>query len=246
MLRITLAVAVLGLFSALPVTAQDAVARLDTNPDIGVTSNKFLRNYMAFSEDRVTGGASSVFVEIDETIYLVTAKHLLTDAMGLSPEIKPTEFDEALEFWALITNEGFNDLQSADPLAYVTNIIRPDDDFEDDFMILATNGDPDVLGDMTVPISKSVVVEGDGVHVIGCPYSMDASCQQIIYSGEVTAAEDGVFVFSWGDSPPDKLSGFSGGAVLNDEGELVGTVYGGSLSNGVATALPLWLMQFGQ
>lgn len=215
---------------------------LETNSELEITGNVYLRNYMFFTGDRSTGGASSTFIKYDGKICLLTAKHLLTGAMGIEPSVKPSNFNEELINWVVFSNPELYDIANAEPLAYVTSIVRPDDDFSDDFMLLETNGSRYLLAGMTVPVAENRPAPEDDVYVIGCPYDDKASCAQKIYSGRVTRLSGNEFFFSW-DRKPNRLSGFSGGAVLNADGEIVGVVWGGSPDSGIATMLPDWLRE---
>ncbi len=224
---------------------QEADIIADMNDSLGVADVVFARNLMEFSGDRNSGGASSSLISIDDKIYVLTAKHLLTDAMGIVPTVRPSNFNAELEDWIVMDNVS---MFSGDLFYFagqVTGMHRPNDDMEMDVMVLATDIDAKEVADNILPVSKDDVSEGDSVYVVGCPYSLEDKCLQIIYAGEVTDVSNEEIYFSW-KKEPDQLSGFSGAAVLNGDGAIVAVLFGGTTDRGIATLLPHWLKEQGE
>lgn len=216
--------------------------RLDLKPEIGITSQVFLRNYIQFTDDRMTGGASSSLISFDGEVYVLTAKHLLGSAMGIKPEVQPTKLDEELELWLTIDNPSLYAADDREPdfMVPVTGIYQPNDDWGEDLIVLKTGISSVGATSGLLPLAADPPELGETIYVIGCPYSQGGDCAQIIYSGALSANMDGFYTFSWDDAPDD-LSGFSGAALLNAKGEIIGVIYGGSPRMGLATPIPAWL-----
>jgi hypothetical protein len=237
----------IALLAVVPNSSADEVS-LETNASLGITENVFFRNYIEFTHERFTAGASTSLIELDGTIYALTAKHLLSEDMGISPSIFPSDLENELQVWALLSNPQLFADTPSDVWAYVKKVHRPDDNFDFDLMVLELDIVPKkqkLIRKKVLPLSKEAAELGDTVYVIGCPYEAGGNCQQKIYSGTVTEIEDTEIAFTW-RSGPDDPSGFSGAAVLNDTGKVIAVVWGGDGETGVATSIPTWLAEFGK
>ena len=205
-----------------------------------IESLVYFRNVMGFTRNRESAGAASSLIKIDGELYVVTAKHLLTDAMGITPDVKPTEFDEALDYWMVLDNRGLY----TDTLMlglYVEGIFKPNDRMGEDFMVLSTGVSSEDWEENLLPLAAERPERGEKVYVIGCPYSMQDDCLQIMYEGEVSSSSSGRLSVRMSDMP-DSLSGFSGAPIVNEAGELVAVLYGGGFGSTVsATPIPDWL-----
>ena len=194
----------------------------------------FLRNEFLFTGDRHTGGASSSFISKNGEVYILTAKHLLGPDMGVQPAVKPTEFDDQLEGWIVYHNDG------DDILAYVTNIVSPNNDEDEDVILLKTDAELENVKNKVLPITQDLPEIGSRLFAIGCPYSEGETCKQNIYPGTVEIIA-GNIVLVKADAPPDSISGFSGAALVNEKAEIVAVIYGGGDGEFVGTFLPDWI-----
>ena len=225
------------------ILAGTAYAAPDDAPML--TDIVFRRNVMLFTGDRISGGASSSLIEIDGKVYLLTAKHLLGKDMGIEPEVKPSNFDRELEVWKVLTAKDF-DAGNFDAGLFVTGIHRPDDDMNVDLMVLEVDVRADLVAANTLPLSKDRPEPGDRLFIIGCPYSESGQCDQNIYGGTlVPESYEGMLIIELDDGP-SVLSGFSGAATLNSNGEIIGVIYGGSDGIALATPLPEWMLAHGE
>lgn len=231
--------AVSALMLSRPASAQDTPV-YQTIPSIGVDGPVYFRNAYAFSDERGGEGASASLVELGGKIYALTAKHLLTDAMGIEPAVKPSGFNKALDFWVLVDNPGLYDPDSANIVVPITGIHRPNDNWDEDVMLLATDASLEEASDYVLPIAAQPPAANTTVALIGCPYSAKGACGQNIYYGKVVRQSGGDLLFRL-DSPPDRLSGFSGAPIIDRNGEIVAVLSGGAGDLVQAALLPDWL-----
>lgn len=211
---------------------------------IELPRNVFLRNKYSFKGGRKSEGASSSLVVKDGKIYVLTAKHLLGDAMGITPEVLPTAFDGNFKKWKVYHND------SGKSVAKVTGIFKPNDDMNEDIILLETKANPEDVKDYTLKLASTKPQLGDRLYVIGCPYSA-RSCAQRAYAGKVMAftnfdqdpAKPQNLVVLDMIHAPDSIAGFSGAAMINEDMEIVAVVFGGQRILMAATLLPDWLVE---
>ena len=238
--RACLEALVLGVIAAaLPASAQEGPV-YHTISSVGIDGPVYFRNAYAFTDERGGEGASAALIAFEGKVYALTAKHLLTDAMGIEPAVKPSEFDKALDFWVLVDNPGLYDPDSAETIISATGIFRTSDDWDDDVMLLKTSVTIDEASEFLLPVAKTLPPSGAGVVLIGCPYSQAGACGQNIYAGKVVQVSDGSMTLKL-DNPPDRLAGFSGAPIIDRNGAIVAVLYGGSGDMVRASLLPDWL-----
>jgi hypothetical protein len=142
---------------------------LETSVELGIDRNVYFRNYIEFSGDRSTQGASASLISYDGKIYALTAKHLLTDAMGITPSVKPSKLQDELLTWVLIPNSSLYGTGEIEAIAEITRAHKSSDDFLNDFLLLEVEADPAAIKAKVLPVSNAPVGLGDKVFVIGCP-----------------------------------------------------------------------------
>lgn len=196
----------------------------------------FLRNTIQFKDDRSSSGASASFIQHNGTVYVLTAKHLLGPDMGISPPVQPTQFDNSLERWSVHHND-----TPENPLAKITGIINPNNDENEDIILLKTDVSYTTIADMVLPVTKKAPALGERLFVIGCPYSEGELCKQNAYPGTVTEMKGNLIAIE-AENSPDSLSGFSGAALLNKKGEIVAVITSGSDGFFIGTLLPDWIL----
>lgn len=225
----------LSLGVSIPCTASSALA----DDGLQLDETVYLRNLYAFSGGRQSGGASASFIELDGVVYVLTAKHLLGSAMGIEPEVLPTQFDANLVGWMVFTNPDVYDEQ-ADPLARITAIHNPNNSASEDLIVLRTDVRLDAVRDRVLPLADTAVSAGEAVYLVGCTYAEQAACTQNIYRGTVTRATGAEIMFNM-QAGPSSLAGFSGAPLLNADREIVGVLAGSYGAGAYATAIPDWL-----
>lgn len=72
------------------------MAKIEINLD---SSQVVLTNEYAFKDGRFAKGGASFVVESKSGSVLCTAKHLLGEAMGISPKVTTSEFEQEMEYW---------------------------------------------------------------------------------------------------------------------------------------------------
>lgn len=215
----------------------------DIAPEIGVESLIFYRNIMYFTDGREAYGASSSLINVDGRVHVVTAKHLLTDSMGIVPSVPPSRFEEETEGWYVTDNLGYHNMDNASVIVPVAGILEPNDDWNEDFIVLETEALTSEFETEVLPVSFELPRRGDRVYVFGCTYDAATGCIQAMYPAEVAGMRFGYLSFRY-DMPPSNGSGFSGAPVLNDEGELVAVLTGGYGDLDIAVPLPDWLAPY--
>lgn len=212
--------------------------------DIELPGKVFLRNKYSLKGSGKSEGASSSLVIKDGKVFVLTAKHLLGDAMGITPEVLPTSFDDKLKKWKVMHNDG------GKTIAKVTSIYKPNDDMDEDIILLETDADPGAVESYALKIANIKPQIGDKLYVIGCPYS-SPSCVQRAYEGKVATFAN------FDDDPekpqnlivldmthaPDRIAGFSGAAMINEDMEIVAVVFGGQRIMIAGTLLPDWILE---
>lgn len=173
--------------------------------------------------DSETSGASAFLVEAKNDTLICTAKHLLGNAMGIEPEVDPSDFDSALVFWSVFTRA--NTL--SDEELSVTRIITKKKNRLD--AILLDYEPKDSLSLEVLKPRLTRVKKGETLYLIGCEYA-DQDCHQNLYA--LTFDE---YLFGELYMTPEEsfdLSGFSGAPVLDSNGYVVGVLSGGGESAG--------------
>lgn len=254
MKRLLIAAAILGCMLTGTAEAQETQSNTPTidmlvkavrggTADIELPGKVFLRNKYSLKGSGKSEGASSSLVIKDDKVYVLTAKHLLGEAMGITPEVLPTSFDDKLKKWKVIHND------DGKTVAKVTSIYKPNDNMDEDIILLETDADPDTVKEYTLKIAKAKPQIGDKLYVIGCPYSAP-SCAQRAYAGKVAtftnfdddpAKPQNLIVLDMTHAP-DRLAGFSGAAMINEDMEIVAVVFGGQRIMIAGTLLPDWTL----
>jgi len=232
-MRVLILSIAMGFLPLASASAQENAPQVST---VELPGQVFLRNEFLFSGDRHTAGASSSFISKNNEIYVLTAKHLLGPDMGIEPAVKPTDFNDQLEGWVVYHND------QDDILAYITEIISPNNDEDEDVILLKTDAKLADVKSKILPISKELPKVGTRLFTIGCPYSEGESCSQKVYAGTLELVEGNILAVK-ADNPPNSISGFSGAALVNEQAEIVAVIYGGANGYFAGTKLPEWIFE---
>ncbi|MFT6747894.1 MAG: hypothetical protein ACJAZ2_002251 [Glaciecola sp.] len=176
-----------------------------------------LTNEYQLNESRAHGASSFLILAKGDTV-LCTAKHLLGDAMGISPEIKTEKFDSALVYWKAFPR---NNLLSSDTI-YSTKIITKQTDSVDIILQNCVHGMENNIIVLKPRLSKAA--QGEKFEIIGCQYS-DSECHQRKYYATMDSYEEGkMFLIS---ETKFIVPGFSGAPVIDSNGLVIGVLSGG-------------------
>jgi len=168
-------------------------------------------------------GASSFLIKAKGDTLLCTAKHLLGDAMGISPEIKTNKFNSSLKFWKAYPR---NDLITNDTIS-ISKLVTEKQNNSDIILLDCQIEKGNAIMPLTPRLSKPL--KGERFELIGCEYS-DSDCHQRRYFATMDSWEGGqILLKSEVDFTP---SGFSGAPVLDSKGYVIGLLSGGGKFEG--------------
>ncbi len=178
------------------------------------------RNDISLKDGRDSSGASAFLINYKGNNYAVTAKHMLNDMMGFEPPVLPSNFNKEVQSWEITSLAGNKKVT-------ITDIIKPDDNWENDILILNVQSQKTELN--TMKILNTSLSEGEHLYIVGCPYD-EVSCKQNIYEIIFLGRKDDTIFFDW---PNKNISsrGFSGAPILNSEGKVVATYTGYYVEN---------------
>lgn len=115
-MRITITLLLAVFISLSSCSEKEQAASIDSNPaeivDINLdSSNVILTNEFSFNDGRYSMGGTSFILKTKKGAVLCTAKHLLGEAMGISPKVKTVDFNQALDYWSAFAHnsEAFED-----------------------------------------------------------------------------------------------------------------------------------------
>lgn len=169
-------------------------------------------------DDSFGFGASSFIIKSGVDTYLCTAKHLLGEAMGISPEIKTSRFNSSLEYWNAYPRNG----KIANDTISVSKLITEKQNDIDIILFECQLEKNNAITALTPRFSKPKRKEK--FEIIGCEYS-DSECHQRRYYATMDSYEDGkILLKSEVNFTP---SGFSGAPVIDSRGLVIGLLSGG-------------------
>lgn len=184
------------------------------------TKQILLTNEAYFKKDRSMQGASSFLIKYQDSIYAVSAKHLLGEAMGISPEVKLKKINSELIHWSIYPRT--NHLSDDTIYLNANNLIF--DSLKSDILMLRTNNTSDIH---VLSIADTLPKFYETVYLIGCPYS-DEECYQNVYPLKYIGINDDLI--SCSSAKDIELSGFSGCPIVNIKGEVFGVLVSGFTS----------------
>jgi hypothetical protein len=104
-MRITITLLLAVFISLSSCSEKEQTTSTETNPAVKVeinldSSNVILTNQFSFNDGRYAMGGTSFILTSKKGAVLCTAKHLLGEAMGISPEVKTVDFNQSLDYWS--------------------------------------------------------------------------------------------------------------------------------------------------
>jgi Trypsin-like peptidase domain len=202
-----------------------------------------LTNEANFNGHTSMEGASSFLVQVDwdkenKKIYAVTAKHLIGEDGGVSPEIKPINFNGVLKKWIMYPRTNENEFVVIEKL-----LDEKQSDPKIDILIFAIkNNSTKIYPLKMTPRGIPLFKENETAFIIGCPYKQK-DCKQNIYKGSYLGYDkDESKIVIQNVKPALDMSGFSGAPIVDKDGFVYAVVYGSEKQkNGTMTvwATPL-------
>lgn len=202
--------------SPLPSPAEPKIAWLkdfSKAPNIALTNEAYFKG-----RDRLTG-ASAFLISYKGKEYGITAKHLIEESGGgYKPAMKLAELNEICPLWYMSPRT------LSKKIAKMDKLLNTNDDIKDDILIFSLAADRDESL-YPLPVRTSATMP-ETVWLIGCPYS-EEGCQQNKYRATVVGNQGG-FLIAENLQPAVELQGFSGAPVIDENGEVLGILTGGS------------------
>lgn len=187
-----------------------------------------LTNYAEFKEHTSLYGASAFLINYQETVYAVTARHLVGQDGGVEPEINPNQLNDCLQEWKMFPRVEINPEKDT---VIVSNQKKMDYIASDkDVLLLPLKN----AGFEILPLNPAFAlpVQGEKLFIVGCPYS-EEDCRQNVYEVIVNAYDESTSLIIGTMREKIIIAGFSGAPLLNVKGEVVGVIRGGGEENGI-------------
>lgn len=182
-------------------------------------------------------GASSFLIKAKNDTLLCTAKHLLGEAMGISPEVKTEKFNSIFVYWKAFPR---SDKISNDTIFGTKLITEQANDIDIILQDCKLGKRNDIIA-LTPRFSKAK--KGEKFEIIGCEYS-NSECHQQVYYATMDSYEDGLILLK--SETKFEANGFSGAPVIDSTGLVIGVLSGGGefLGDLYLTIEPLSKIEF--
>ncbi|WP_027419081.1 trypsin-like peptidase domain-containing protein [Crocinitomix catalasitica] len=177
-----------------------------------------LTNEYRFGQSSSSGASAFLVESKNNTSVICTAKHLLGDAMGISPEVSSEDFSEKLDYW--ITYPRNNKLSN--DTFKITELINKEINSTDIILMEYDNIDANTI--QVLKPRLTTIKKGEKLEIIGCEHS-DFSCHQKEYNAVMNEYDiNGVMIIK--STKTFDASGFSGAPVIDKDGFVVGVLSG--------------------
>ncbi|WP_198538109.1 trypsin-like peptidase domain-containing protein [Marinicella sediminis] len=175
----------------------------------------------AVSEETKTFVGSAFLLQHQKNLYAVTAKHVLMAVMDQG--IQYIDVANHVKQWQL---HPFNEVTGTVTLGRLINADATEkldmEVLKDDWLLFEVNNNDAAL--KPVQLASEPLKAGDQIHVFGCYYQVQDSCQQEHFTGVYLKHTDHNLLVRLDDVETAQLRGLSGAPVLNDRHEVVGIV----------------------
>ena len=183
-----------------------------------------LTNEMEYKDGQSSSGASAFLIHYNGEIYAVTAKHLLGKAMGIVPEVLPSNFNSEIKEWTLFRRYSPNEKLT------VKKLISEDNNMSNDVILFQINEIPRKTHPLKVSTEK--LIENKKYYLIGCPYK-ETTCNQNIYRISYKEKQHNMEIFTLESKL--ELSGFSGAPIVDEKGDVVSILVAGWANNTIGS-----------
>ena len=200
--------------------------KLSVNGSASPKKQILLTNSARFTGNRTLEGASGFLIRYNNSNYAVTARHLLGEDGGVSPEVKVGALGKNLISWKMsprvitdadketieLNANGLNFSKSVHDIVLL-NVASSTFDFE------------------VLTLNFNLPSAGETLFLIGCPYS-ETQCRQNSYAVKFVEYDAAEAALVCEITSKVELSGFSGAPLVNGSGEVVGVLAGGGEMHG--------------
>jgi Trypsin-like peptidase domain len=181
-----------------------------------------LTNFAVFKDHKdEMAGASAFLINYKNSTYAVTAKHLLGEAMGIEPEVKPVQLQQQLVSWKLFPRVPVNKKRDT------VNIGPGHLDYgglnSDILLLQVLNAGFSVY---VLTPSFTLPKTGDKLYLIGCPYSQE-NCKQNMYELVYKEFDESTSQLIYTTKSAIELAGFSGAPIVDAKGNVVSILTNG-------------------
>ena len=177
-----------------------------------------LTNYADFTNDRVLNAASAFLIHYKDSVYAVTAKHLIGPDGGVEPAVELNQLSKELIQWKMYPRVPVH--PATDTVVISAGNLNYTKSNSDALLLKTVDFHAGIL---PLQLNFNAPVAGDTLYIIGCPYS-EKDCKQNLYKVVFREMMENLLIseiFSDVD-----MTGFSGAPVVNKMGEVVGIIQG--------------------
>ena len=171
-----------------------------------------LTNRVRYRDGRSMIGASSFAMQHQDSVVIMTARHLLGSSGGIEPEVMPSEFDTMLEYWEAHPRGA----KDASTRGIASAMDVADSSWVDAFAIAVPHAP--ATAQVLTPRDETVEV-GEVVYLLGCERARP-DCVQDTHQARVIAVEPLGFTIRLQDPVP--AGGMSGAPIVDRNGRVIG------------------------
>src|SRR6266446_5817943 len=146
--------------------------KYETWPQIVLTNDAKFKGHTP-----LLGASSFLIKSSDGRVFAVSAKHLLGEDGGVSPQLEAGQFNKALISWKLAPRT------IADLFVEVDKLVAHGEEKEDDWLVFSLKSTSS-LASRPLRVRGSPIEKDDTVYLLGCPYA-HAGCKQNVYEAHV-------------------------------------------------------------
>lgn len=179
-----------------------------------------LTNEISFGNRPLVLGASSFLLQLNDAVYLCTAKHLTGEAVGFEPTINLKTYGDSIGYWLAFPRTP----QLSSDTIQTGALLHSGNNAEDVILLQVTNKTGGI-GVLKPTFNR--LKNGDRVRVLGCEYA-DTDCYQKEFFGTFQRYTEDNYLEIVMDSSNIQFAGMSGAPVVDHQLNVVGILVGGS------------------
>lgn len=189
---------------------------LKSNIDEILKKQILLTNFAKFTNNRLLEGASGFLINYKNSVFAVTARHLLGEAGGITPEIGINDLDKSLLKWEMMPRVVNN--TSKETIKLESKGLDYSQSTSDILFLKVKTKDYEIQ-ELTPNFDLPKI--GETIFLIGCPYN-ETKCKQNSYPAKYVQFFESKNSLVFELNTTVDLRGFSGAPVVNNKGEVLG------------------------